>query len=156
METSPPRRSPKLVPLAKIERNENYLEPKLDALAIRNQMEDQLNKNELQKLIYKKEIKKFNFAITEIVKKYLSRYYKPRKMDPKMYKITSRAEYSNLAKLFSHKCREEISKQYFDKHFSFQGIKTSKGDEMDIKIQMEINLQNRLKLAKTEFEGYSV
>jgi len=139
-------------PLAKMEKNE----PQIDALAIRNQMEDQLNKNELQKLIYKKEIKKFNFAIAEIVKKYLSRYYKPKKLDPKMYKITSRAEYSNLAKMFSHKFREEISRQYFEKHFSFQGIRTSKGDEMDIKIQMEIYLQNRLKLAKTEFVGYSV
>jgi len=120
------------------------------------QVEDQLNSNELQKLIYKKEIKAFNFAIAEIVKKYLSPCYKPRKINPKLYQISSRAEYSNLAKMFSHKFREEIMQRYFDKHFTFQDIKPTKEDELDIKTQMEVELRSRLKLARTEFVGYSV
>jgi len=121
-----------------------------------HQLEDQLNSNELQKLIYKREIKAFNFAIAEIVKKYLSPFYKPRKVNPRLYQISSRAEYSNMAKMFSHKFREEIMQRYFDKHFTFQDIKPTKEDELDIKTQMEVELRSRLKVARTEFVGYSV
>ena len=140
----------------KLEQVENIFESRNDTVALRNELESQLNNNELQKLIYKKDIKKFNFSVAEIVKKNLSGYYKPRKSDPKMYKITTRSEYSNLAKMFSHQFREEISNNFYNKNFSFQGIKTTKEDEKDIKVQLEINLKNRFKVSKQEFIGYSV
>ena len=144
-------------PQTKTKKADNpFLGGRIDALAIRKQMEEKLSNNALQKVIYKKEIIKFNFDVAEIVKKYLSRYYKPRKLDPKMYKITTKAEYSNLAKMFSHQFREEISRQYFKKNSSFKGVVATKSDEMDIKIQIEINLKNRLKLSRNEFVGYSV
>jgi len=139
----------------KIKTRENSIETKVYASA-KNHLEDQLSSNGLQKLIYKKEIKAFNFAIAEIVKKYLSPCYKPRKINPRLYQISSRAEYSNMAKMFSHKFREEIMKRYFDKHFTFQDITLTKEDELDIKTNIEVELRSRLKLAKTEFVGYSV
>ena len=98
----------------KLEQVENIFESRNDTVALRNELESQLNNNELQKLIYKKDIKKFNFSVAEIVKKNLSGYYKPRKSDPKMYKITSRSEYSNLAKMYSHQFREEISNNFYN------------------------------------------
>jgi len=131
-------------------------ETKGDCLDVRKNVEDYFSSNELQKLIYRKEIKRFNFAVAEIVKTCMSFYYKPRKINPKMYQITSKAEYSNLAKMFSHKFREEISKQYFDKKFSFEGIRLTKDDELKIKTRIEIELHNRLKIGQAELVGYSV
>ena len=91
----------------------------------------------------RKEMKNFNFSIAEIVKKYLSKYYKSK--SPNKYIITSRAEYCELAKTFSHAFRAKISNDYFSKNSSFEGLKTTKSDEMEIKIQMETALLNRLK-----------
>jgi len=91
----------------------------------------------------RKEMKKFNFSIAEIVKKYLSKYYKSK--SPNKYIITSRAEYCELAKTFSHAFRAKISNDYFSKNSSLEGLKTTKSDEMEIKIQMETALLNRLK-----------
>ena len=120
------------------------------------QVEDLVSSNELQKLIYQKELRKLNFEVAEIVKKSLSIYYKTKKVNPKIYQITSKAEYSNLAKMLSHRFREEISRCYFDGNFSFEGIKVTKEDRLNIKTAIDIYLQNCLKMKKTEFVGYSV
>ena len=58
--------------------------------------------------------------------------------------------------MFSHRFREEISRCYFEGNFSFEGIKITKEDKLNIKTAIEIHLQNRLKMNKTEFVGYSV
>jgi len=122
----------------------------------RKQVEDHVSSNELQRLIYQKELRKLNFEVAEIVKKFLSMYYKAKKVNPKLYQITSKVEYSNMAKMFSHRFREEISRCYFEGNFSFEGIKITKEDKLNIKTAIEIHLQNRLKMNKTEFVGYSV
>ena len=129
------------------------IETKIESM---EHMEDNLSSNELQRLIYQKVLRKLNFAVAEIVKKCLSSYYKPKKVNPKIYQITSKAEYSNMAKMFSHRFREEISRNYFDRNFSFEGIKVTEENKLDIKTGIKIYLQNCLKMNKTEFVGYSV